>query len=200
MIFLASRSPRRRALLEQIGVHFATLLVDVDETRRAGEPPAELVRRLAGAKAGAGWDQLPAHRRAPVLGADTVVVAEERVLGKPADADEASMQLQLLGGRDHEVMTAVALASASGVQIRSSHSRVRLRQLSEEERSAYVASGEPLDKAGGYGIQGLAGAFVSHLEGSYSGVMGLPLYETAELLADAGIDFLGRPQSRSRSA
>ncbi len=110
MIYLASGSARRRALLEQMGVHFATLAVDVDETPRAGEQPLDLVRRLARAKADAGWNRLPRHRRAPVLGADTIVVVDGGVLGKPADAAEASAQLQKLSGRVHEVMTAVALA------------------------------------------------------------------------------------------
>jgi len=189
MIVLASRSPRRRALLDQIGVRYATLAVDADERRLAGEDAATLVERLARAKAALGRGRLAADDRRPVLGADTAVVIDGEPLGKAADAGEAVALLARLSARTHEVYTAVALARET-TAVRLSVSRVRLRRLSARECRAYAATGEPLDKAGGYAIQGLGGAFVERLEGSYSGVVGLPLYETAALLREAGITLL----------
>lgn len=187
MIVLASRSPRRRALLAQLGVRFETLDVNIDETRRAGETPEALVRRLAAGKAEAGRSSLDDDTGHWVIGADTVVVLGAEVLGKPRDAAHASATLMRLSDRCHEVLSAVALASAGGTDIRLSRSEVCFRKLSKLECQAYAATGEPLDKAGAYGIQGGAAAFVSDLQGSYSGVVGLPLYETAELLTEAGV-------------
>jgi septum formation protein len=188
MIYLASRSPRRRELLDQLGVRFEILDLEVDESIRAGETPDALVRRLATAKAEAGRglvDDNAAHR---VLGADTIVVLDGKVLGKPRDVGHAVALLMGLSGRCHRVLSAVALASAGGTATRVCESRVCFRQLSRRECEAYAATSEPLDKAGAYGIQGRAAAFVSQLQGSYSGVVGLPLYETGELLTEAGLD------------
>lgn len=190
MIYLASRSPRRRMLLEQIGVRYRVLALDLTERRRPGESPAAFVRRMARAKAELGRTRLPPGAAAPVLGADTVVIADGEVLGKPSSAGEACAMLERLSGRSHEVLTAVALA-ATTTEVALSRSRVWFRALTAEERAAYCATGEPLDKAGAYAIQGLAAAFVERLEGSYSGVVGLPLFETAELLRAVGIDALG---------
>lgn len=188
-IYLASQSPRRRELLAQIGVRFDVISVDVPEQRQTGEIAAQFVERLALDKARAGWQHSPKDR--PVLGADTVVVLDDEVLAKPADRTEAEVMLGRLSGCEHRVMTAVALvgnlAGEHHEAMRLSISRVRFRETSLEERRAYAASGEPDDKAGGYGIQGLAAVFIEHLEGSYSGVMGLPLFETADLLKEFAI-------------
>lgn len=179
-LHLASRSPRRRELLTQIGIEFRVVDVEVDESRLAGESPEAYVQRLATAKARAGAVQV-ADPHALVLGADTTVVLDGEALGKPADASEAHALLQRLSGRAHRVLSAVALAGAdTGVAL--SESTVWFREIEHSEREAYVASGEPMDKAGGYGIQGRAAVFVSRLDGSYSGIMGLPLYELAQLL------------------
>jgi len=188
-LYLASQSPRRRALLDQIGVAHRVVAVAVDETRRPGEAPAVYVERLARAKAAAG---LAAAGGGWVLGADTVVVLGDEVLGKPADRAAALVMLARLSGRRHQVLTAVALAGAAGVACRLSVSHVTFHPLQADEIAAYWASGEPADKAGAYAIQGRAALFVSHLEGSYSGVMGLPLYETGELLRGAGLVTHGR--------
>ncbi|GMQ75388.1 MAG: Maf family protein [Gammaproteobacteria bacterium] len=192
MIYLASRSPRRRALLDQLGVRFEVLDPDIDESGLAGETPDALVRRLAAAKAAAGRELLGRGGAHLVLGADTVVVLDDEVLGKPHDASHACELLLRLSGCCHRVLSGVALASADNTATRLSESRVCFRQLSRQECEAYASSGEPLDKAGGYGIQGRAAAFVSNLQGSYSGVVGLPLYETAELLTEAGIALFPR--------
>lgn len=186
MIYLASRSPRRRALLEQLGVRFENLDANIDETPLVGETPNALVQRLAVGKAEAGTACLGAGAHL-VLGADTIVVLDDEVLGKPRDAADAGRMLRRLSGRCHEVLSAVALASTDGTRIRSSRSRVCFRDLSTQECDTYAATGEGLDKAGGYAIQGRAAAFVRDLQGSYSGVVGLPLYETAELLTEAGV-------------
>jgi septum formation protein len=187
MIYLASRSPRRRDLLNQLGVDFETLDPDVDESPLAGETPEALVQRLAASKAEAGRSRLGERGAHVVLGADTIVVVDGAVLGKPRDAAHAHELLMRLSGRCHQVLSAVALASAGDTHTRLSESRVCFRPLTDAECEAYAATGEPLDKAGGYGIQGRAAAFVSELQGSYSGVVGLPLYETAALLTGAGI-------------
>lgn len=187
MIYLASRSPRRRELLDQLGVAFGVLDLEIDESALGGETPDALVLRLAIGKAEAGLALLPAGAKDAVLGADTIVVVDGEVLGKPRDADHARDMLQRLSGRCHRVLSAVALASAAGTSARVSESRVCFRELSPKECAAYAATGEPLDKAGAYGIQGRAAAFVRDLQGSYSGVVGLPLYETAELLRKAGV-------------
>lgn len=186
-LYLASGSPRRRELLTQIGVPFIPLPVAIDETPAPGETPASYVERLARDKAAAGLDGLGADRQAVVLGADTTVVLDGRILGKPGNRAEALAMLQALGGREHEVLTAVALAAAGRCAAQVVRSRVAFRPLDTAEAEAYWATGEPLDKAGGYAIQGLAAVFVSHLEGSYSAVVGLPLCETAQLLAEFGI-------------
>src|SRR5690606_4940197 len=157
-----------------------------DETRAARETPAEYVVRIARAKAEAAAQRIDADD-AVVLAADTAVVLDERILGKPADADAAERMLAALSGRTHRVLTAVAIRGRGREATRLSASEVRMRATTERERRAYCASGEPLDKAGGYGIQGLGAIFVEHLSGSYSGVMGLPLFETAELLGSFGV-------------
>jgi septum formation protein len=187
-IVLASRSPRRRALLEQIGVQYR-LLGDgaadaVDESVHAGETPEAYVKRVTRAKAEGGWSRLAAAglAPAPVLAADTAVVVDQRILGKPANRGEAVRMLGLLSGRTHEVLTGVALCGASHFDYALSRSRVRFRPLDDAEIRAYLATGEADDKAGAYAIQGRAAQFVVALEGSYSGVMGLPLYETAQLI------------------
>ena len=190
-IYLASASPRRRELLAQIGVSFQLLEIDVDESVRAGEEPVGYVTRVARAKAAAGWEHCraarPARPPAPVLSADTTVVLDGRILGKPRGGADAQQMLMALGGRSHEVLTAVALATAAGFQSRVSRSLVTFGQISAAQAEEYWDTGEPRDKAGGYAIQGRAAVFVADLRGSYSGVMGLPLYETAELLRSAGV-------------
>lgn len=188
-IYLASVSPRRRELLRQIGVVYRLLPVAVDETPLPDEKPDAYVARLAHAKARAGWQTIGRRKPLPVLGADTAVVVDDAILGKPHDRDEGLAMLTRLSGREHRVLSAVALATATGVAVKVQESRVGFRELTPMERAAYWDSGEPLDKAGGYGIQGRAAAFIAHLQGSYSGVMGLPLFETAELLREFGIDF-----------
>lgn len=189
-IYLASNSPRRRELLDQIGVTHRVLRVTVDETARAGETAAGLVQRLALAKARAGRDSLPPGDGKPVLGADTVVVAGGRILGKPRDRAEALAMLGGLSGGTHEVLSAVALVDRRSEQSALSRSSVRFRRLTAGEADAYWATGEPVDKAGAYAVQGLAAIFIEELAGSYSGVMGLPLFETARLLRAFGIDLL----------
>ncbi len=184
-IILASASPRRAELLSQLGVPFTAAPVDIDETPRPGEPPAHYVERLAREKAAAG---LARARQADslVIGSDTTVVCDDRILAKPADESEAAAMLASLSGRSHRVMTAVALAGEHGCYARLVTTEVRFRELSDSEIRAYCRTGEPLDKAGGYGIQGRGGVFVSGLWGSYSAVVGLPLEETGQLLAEAG--------------
>ncbi|MCP5420091.1 MAG: septum formation inhibitor Maf [Gammaproteobacteria bacterium] len=189
-VYLASSSPRRRELLEQIGIRYSLLNVSVDEIRLATEQPADYVRRLALTKARAGWDSLGADPSRPVLGADTAVIVDGAVLGKPRDRTEGLAMLSRLSGREHQVLSGVALVMAEREAVRVQTSRVRWRALSAAECQAYWETGEPGDKAGGYGIQGRAAAFITELRGSYSGVMGLPLFETAELLGEFGIHVL----------
>lgn len=186
MLYLASQSPRRRQLLEQIGYRFAVLDVEVPEVRLPHESPRDYVSRVARDKALAGWAALMAQPGDCVLAADTEVVLGDEVLGKPRDAGEAAAMLERLQGREHDVVSSVWCADATRQEQASKVSRVRFAPLSEARIAAYVASGEPFGKAGGYAIQGLAGAFVVQLEGSYSGVMGLPLYETSDLLQRMG--------------
>ena len=186
-LHLASASPRRRELLAQIGVPFVTLIASIDETALPGEPAERYVERLAREKALAGLAALSDPADAVVLGADTAVVLDGRILGKPADRAECLATLAALSGREHQVLTAVALASAQRIESRVVASRVRFRPLRAGEAEAYWATGEPCDKAGSYGIQGVAAVFVSQLEGSYSAVVGLPLCETAQLLGEFGI-------------
>jgi septum formation protein len=189
---LASRSPRRRELLAQIGVRFHLLLFrdqphgdpELDETVLAGESPAKYVERVARAKALAGWKRVEQRNlpRAAVLAADTTVALDGRILGKPADRREAAGMLADLSGKRHEVLTAVVVKHDSQLESTLSVSEVAFKTLSPEEIRRYVASGEADDKAGAYAIQGRAAVFISELRGSFSGVMGLPLYETAQLL------------------
>lgn len=185
-LFLASASPRRRELLTQIGVPFSLLSVAIDETPQAGESPDTYVQRLAREKALAGLASVE-QPAACVLGADTTVVLDGQILGKPADRADSLAMLQALSGREHQVMTAVALANNTECIVRLVVSRVQFRPITTDEAERYWASGEPADKAGGYAIQGLGAVFVSGLQGSYSGVVGLPLCETAQLLEAFGI-------------
>jgi len=188
-LYLGSASPRRRALLSQVGIRFAVVPTDVPERRRAGESPREMASRLACEKAMAA--HAIAGRRGypvrPVLGADTIVVLDGESLGKPSDQDHARAMLRRLGGRTHEVITALALLSGEEVHRALSRSRVTFKPLSRDEIDAYCATGEPVDKAGAYAIQGRGGLLVRRLEGSYSGVVGLPLFELHQLLRHAGI-------------
>ena len=189
-LYLASGSPRRRELLTQIGVPFSAVSAAIDETPLPNESPVAYVERLAREKALAGREQLQAsivHNHFCVLGADTAVVLDDRILGKPVDQADALAMLMGLSGREHEVLTAVALNDAERCETRVVRSRVTFRAISEDEAGRYWASGEPHDKAGGYAIQGLAAVFVAHLNGSYSAVVGLPVCETAELLGHFGI-------------
>ncbi len=200
MIYLASKSPRRRELLRQLGVAFEELHLreaagrnrDVVEEANDGEPPAHYVERIARTKATIGWKRTEQRglEARPVLGADTEVVLDGEIFGKPRDPAHAAQMLTRLSGRCHDVLTGVALKSGDDVRFSLCASQVTFQQLSADAIARYVAAGEGLDKAGGYAIQGRAGAFVARLEGSYSGVMGLPLYDTAQLLAKAGIPVL----------
>ncbi len=183
---LASMSPRRRELLQQIGLSPLVAAPNIDEAVLSGEPAADYVVRMARTKA------LSIYQHSaglPVLAADTVVVVDELILGKPADAAEGIAMLEQLSGRAHEVLTAVALAAHEGLAFRLSASEVRFRKLTRAECLAYWDTGEPHDKAGGYAVQGRGAVFIEYLSGSYSGVMGLPLYETAELLQAAGVPY-----------
>lgn len=189
-LILASASPRRRELLAQIGCRFQVCPVDVDETPDPGENPEDYVVRLAVEKARSGAGLRTGTL--PVMGADTTVVSPVdpfTPLGKPADESDAVAMLMALSGRDHEVLSAVALAAGDNVQWRLSRTRVRFRELSEAECRRYWRTGEPRDKAGAYAIQGLGAVFVEHIAGSYSGVVGLPLAETRELLDLYGIGY-----------
>jgi nucleoside triphosphate pyrophosphatase len=183
---LASASPRRQELLTQIGVPHAVEAADVDEDSRHGETAMAYVERVARAKADAVWQRL---RDLPVLGADTTVVLDGASLGKPRDRAHGLAMLSALAGREHQVLTAVALVSAAGTRCVISASTVRMRASTALERDRYWDTGEPRDKAGGYAIQGLGAIFVESLHGSYSGVMGLPLFETAQLLAAAAVPY-----------
>ncbi len=196
-IYLASASPRRRVLLDQIGVRHEVVPGAIDESRRAGESIADCVLRLALAKARAGHARLDGRRPLPVLGADTVVAIDDRMFGQPADRADALAMLECLSSRTHEVWSAVAVVGADGVREAQALSRTRVtfRSLSRAEREAYWDSGEPAGKAGAYAIQGLAALFVERIEGSYSGVMGLPLCETAALLRGFDVDPLQFPPS-----
>ncbi len=182
LIFLASASPRRSELLRQVGVAHEVRPVELDETRRPGEAPANYVKRLAEAKARTLWASLPAGQRLPVLAADTTVALDGEVFGKPSSRDEGLAMLSRLSARTHEVHTAVAVLHGGGGAARVSTSQVSMREISPAEMDWYWRTGEPCDKAGGYAIQGRAAVFICHLAGSYSGVMGLPLCETWELL------------------
>ncbi|WP_447752926.1 Maf family protein [Pseudomonas nicosulfuronedens] len=186
-LYLASSSPRRRELLTQIGLPFNIVPASIDEAPEPGESAHAYVERLARSKALAGLNFLAQRADICVLGADTAVVLDGRILGKPVDRDDALAMLQALSGREHEVLTAVAVADRERCEARVVSSRVTFRTLYAEEAERYWETGEPQDKAGGYAIQGLAAIFVSRVEGSYSAVVGLPLCETAALLADFSI-------------
>lgn len=189
MLYLASQSPRRRELLGQLGVSFSILDVDVAEVPYPEEAPLEYVRRVARDKAQAGWQLLAreAHADALVLASDTEVVLDKRIFGKPKDADDAVDMLHALAGYTHEVITAICAVSEQREHDNVCVSRVRFAALSEAEIAAYVATGEPFGKAGAYAIQGRGATLIERLEGSYSGVMGLPLFETARLLRKFGV-------------
>ena len=195
-IYLASKSPRRAELLRQIGLSFEELLVresngrrrDVIETPHKNEGALDYVMRIARTKAVVGWHRMNRRKlpSRPVLAADTEVVIDGAVLGKPVNVPGATAMLLRLSGNTHEVLTAVAVRWHAQISLAVSTSRVTFRKLRRDEIEGYVATGEPFDKAGGYAIQGRAAAFISHLDGSYSGVMGLPLFETTEILAKIG--------------
>ena len=199
-LYLASRSPRRRELLKQIGVKFDPLLLrlatprgpDVDESQHEGESCADYVERTAREKAAFGLQVLRMRSMLyrPVLAADTAVIVDDRVVAKPTDVQQAREFMRNLSGRTHEVRTVVALAMEGSVTTATSVSQVSLRALTKDEIERYCATTEPYDKAGGYAIQGLAAIFIERIEGSYSGVMGLPLFETAQLLSRAGLKVL----------
>jgi septum formation protein len=184
LLHLASTSPRRREILETLGIEFDVVPVETDESPLQGETPGEMVLRLAIAKADA------ADRGEFVLAADTIVVLGDRVLGKPRDADDCVEMLLALSGRTHAVMTGVALKTPTETRSVLSTTDVQFREIGRDEAYRYWQSGEPCDKAGAYGIQGLGGMFVKTIEGSYSSVMGLPVFETLELLKSAGFDVL----------
>lgn len=197
VIVLASGSPRRRQLLEQIGVGFRVHAVTLDEGRLETEAPFDYARRLALAKATAAWNELDGAGGRLVLGADTAVSIANDIFGKPGDADDATRMLARLSGVTHQVTTAVAAVQEGERTVRASISQVTFRPMSGREISAYVASGEPVGKAGSYAVQGLGAIFVERIEGSYSGVMGLPLFETAELLKSFGYDLLQSDSARA---
>ncbi len=198
-IYLASGSPRRRELLDQIAVSYKVIRQAVAEDIKPGESPQDYVQRLALEKARAGWMALAEDERRPVLGADTAVVIDDQILGKPRDRDQGLAMLAQLSGRCHEVYSAVAIvAQTEAVTINCS--RVCFATLDSAMREAYWDSGECHDKAGAYGIQGRAAMFISKLDGSYSGVMGLPLFETTKLLKQFGIEPLQRDHRHSTHA
>ncbi len=197
-IYLASRSSRRRELLKQIKVKHNVLLmretasrpIDVDETPFPDESPTDYVYRITHAKAEAGWSRLLQRNLplSPVLAADTIVTLDGCIIGKPKDAAHAEEMLQTLSGRTHQVLTAIALASQGNIKNRLSITTVRFRDIGKREIKACIANGEAHDKAGAYAIQGMAAAFIIEIIGSYSGVMGLPLFETTQLLEESGIE------------
>ncbi len=187
-VILASASPRRKELLTQIGVGCICMPVDIDEAAFQDEPVVEYVSRLAKEKAQAGWElrsEKVNEGNLPVLGADTIVVYQGKLLGKPNCEAEAFETLKLLSGQKHQVFSAVALCSANGCECLVSENWVEFSEINEASILCYIATGEPMDKAGSYGIQGLAAVWIKRIEGSYSSVMGLPLYETAQLLKNS---------------
>ncbi len=199
-VYLASRSLRRRELLKQIGVNFELLLlretpprgVDIDETPLPNESPSDYACRIAKAKAEAGWIQLIQRRIPflPVLAADTVVSLKGEIFGKPENSEHAEEMLAALSGQTHEVLTAVAMTELDRVRVHLSTTSVQFRDISKREIRAYLAVNEAHDKAGTYAIQGVAAIFIAEISGSYSGVMGLPLFETARLLEEFGVEVL----------
>lgn len=191
LIYLASASPRRSALLAQLGIAHSVMPVDLDERTRAGESPTHYVRRLASEKASALWDRLKPDERLPVLAADTSVALDDEIMGKPTDAEDGLRMLRALSGRTHQVFTGVALKHAQGAEIQINVSEVSFRELSDSEIKAYWDTGEPRDKAGGYAVQGIAAVFIERISGSFSGIMGLPLFETGQLLRSIGWQLTG---------
>ncbi|MGZ0018198.1 Maf family protein [Nitrosomonas sp. wSCUT-2] len=199
-IYLASRSPRRRELLRQIGVKFNLLMmretvgraIDIDEQPLDNEAPKDYIYRITRTKASEGWNKVLQRRLPifPVLAADTVVTIDGCIMGKPRDKDDAVIMLKTLSGRSHQVMTAIGVVVNDVLQIRLSTSTVRFRELSEKEIRNFVTNHHVLDKAGAYAIQGMAAAFIVEISGSYSGIMGLPLYETAQLLEEVGVTII----------
>ena len=193
-LYLASQSPRRRTLIEQLGLSFQTLAVDIDERLKQGEEPPAFVKRLALEKARTGWQQV-SHQHIPVVGADTCIVLNHQIVGKPADKQQGIALLKQYAENTHSVLTGIAIVGPGNdgsnatvkEKVRVSTSFVTFRALSDEDCEQYWQTGEPLGKAGGYAIQGIAAAFIEKLEGSYSGVMGLPLCELAELMPAFGI-------------
>ena len=181
-IYLASRSPRRRELLQQMAVDFAVIAPDIDESVQAGETPERYVRRIAEEKARAGQTLLKDGLTKPVLAADTAVIVNDRIFGKPVDDADARRMLKQLSGNTHRVMTAVSLAGSKDLHHAISVSEVRFAVLSETDIDWYVSTGEGSDKAGSYAVQGLGAIFIEQIKGSYSGIMGLPIRETAQLL------------------
>lgn len=183
-IYLASRSPRRQALLKQLGVNFSKVCGEIDESQHSGESAADYVVRLATQKAQTGWQNSDQNR--PVLGADTIVVCDGEVFGKPQNQQHAKTMLKQLSGRVHLVMTAVAICQGQQIERIRVTSEVEFAALTEAQMDDYWLTGEPVDKAGGYAIQGYAGVFVKRIHGSYSAIVGLPLFETLELLKKVG--------------
>lgn len=180
MLYLASASPRRRELLEQLNISYRVITPEIDETPYPNENPQEYVSRLACAKAVAGQQLVSPEDR--ILAADTAVIYQGQIFGKPKDAADAAAMLRQLSGQTHQVLTAIALLQGTQCLSRISATAVSFRAVSDAEIQAYIATREPFDKAGSYAIQGVASIFIERIEGSYSGVMGLPLFETAELL------------------
>ena len=203
-IYLASQSPRRRALIEQLGIQYQTLNVKIDESPQPGEAPADFVMRLAKEKACAGW-QMVAEQSIPVVGADTCIVLDQQIIGKPENRKQGIELLKRYSGRAHQVITGVAMVGLDArkhdtnmVQhIRVNTSTVTFRTITDDECEQYWQTGEPIGKAGGYAIQGKAAVFIEKLEGSYSGVMGLPLFEFAELIAMFGIQIFDKKEGLS---
>lgn len=190
MLYLASKSPRRKELLEQIQVEFSLLNASINEQVNDGESAIDFVCRMAEEKAQAGWQNLTdIDADTWVLGSDTVVVCEGQILGKPRDLAHSREMLQLLSGNQHQVITAISLLQENTIYTEYVETNVYFRDISDSEISAYWQSNEPQDKAGSYGIQGIGGKFVKRIEGSYSAVVGLPLYETEQLLMKANINF-----------
>ena len=191
-LYLASTSPRRRELLGQLGLPFVTLDVAIDESRRPQEPVANYVERMAKEKAEAGLQMLEDPAGALVLAADTVVALEDDLLGKPAGREQAAAMLRSLSGRSHVVMTAFALKTQDSIRVQRVSTTVFFRNVLERELGWYWETGEQLDKAGGYGIQGRGGMFVSSIAGSYTNVVGLPMAEVIAALREAGLEFAGK--------
>ena len=191
-IYLASASPRRRELLAQLAIPVERISADIDETPYSGEDARDYTERLARSKAEAGWAAVLRQGLPPrlLLAADTTVALDGEIFGKPDDAADAERMLRALSGRSHQVMTGVAVCNKGEIITCCSVTEVRFRSLSDEDVAVYLTSGEPFDKAGAYGIQGRAALFVEYIAGSFSGVVGLPLYETGQLLAQSGYRLL----------